>query len=122
MQEIKQNEQNEELIKLCSSTRQLIKSANYDSCYKKICNAMRNFPSSPHPHNLLGILFEMEGKHDSAMRHFRAACDLEPTYLPAKQNLEVFGTFYSSGKCAFDETDCIVNRKTGKIEINNNMF
>lgn len=117
MQEMKQNGYNEELVNLCTSARELIMTADYDSCYKTICNAMRIFPNSPHPHNLLGILLEKRGQHEAAMRHFRAACDLEPTYLPAKQNLEVFGTFYSAGKCAFDETDCVLNTKTGKIEI-----
>ncbi len=41
--------------------------------------------------------FEMQGNHLMAMKHFRVAWDLEPTYLPARQNLEVFGNTHSNG-------------------------
>ena len=71
-----------------------------------ICQAMGQFPNAPQPHNLLGIVMEKEGDHASAMRHFRAAYALDPTYLPARQNLDHYGTFYSRGGCAYDESDC----------------
>ena len=49
---------------------------------------------------------EKEGDHPGAMKHFRAAYALDPTYLPARQNLDHYGTFYSRGGCAYDESDC----------------
>lgn len=39
------------------------------------------------------------------MKHFRAAWALDPSYLPAKHNLNTYGTFFSTGHCAFDERD-----------------
>ncbi len=39
------------------------------------------------------------------MKHFRAAWALDPTYLPASHNLNTYGTFFSNGSCAFDESD-----------------
>ena len=42
----------------------------------------------------------------TAMKHFRAAWALDPAYLPARQNLDTFGTFFSHGKSAYDESDC----------------
>jgi DNA-binding NtrC family response regulator len=41
----------------------------------------------PEAFNLLGVLQEAEGDHLSAMRNFRVALDLDPTYLPAQENL-----------------------------------
>ena len=67
---------------------------------------MGEFPNAPEPHNLLGIVMEKEGDHAGAMRHFRAAYALDPTCLPARQNLDHYGTFYSRGGCAYDESDC----------------
>lgn len=111
MQGVKKTSENEALNTLCLQVRQYIITADYDTCYKAICRAMEAFPDSPHPHNLLGILLEKTGQHASAMRHFRAAYALDPTYIPVRQNLETYGTFYSTGKCAFDETDCTIDSK-----------
>ena len=71
-----------------------------------ICASMGEYPSAPEPHNLLGVVLEKEGDHGLAMRHFRVALDLEPSYLPARHNLEHYGTFFTEGSCAFDESDC----------------
>lgn len=105
----KHNREKKAMLTLCSQARQFILTADYARCYETICEAMEKYPDSPHPHNLLGILLEKTGQHEEAMRHFRAAYALDPTYMPARQNLETYGTFYSVGKCAFDETDCILD-------------
>lgn len=118
MQEAKQNGEQKQLLSLCEKAKDLISSAEYENCYKMICLAMRNFPDSPQPHNLLGILLEREGQHAAAMRHFRAAYALEPTFRPARQNLETFGTFYSSGDCAFVEEDCLPKNTPNKTNHN----
>lgn len=94
-----------ELEQLCKSARTFILEGAYDVCMEQICKAMEQYPDAPHPHNLLGILLEKKGMHAAAMKHFRAAWALDPTYLPARQNLTTYGTFYSSGNCAYDETD-----------------
>lgn len=67
---------------------------------------MRDYPHAPHPHNLMGILLEKQGNHLSAMKHFRAAWALDPTYLPCRINLDRYGSFFNQGNCAFDEQDC----------------
>lgn len=105
-----------ELDKLCISIRELVGDGDYESCMEPICEAMEHSPDAPEPHNLLGIVLEKQGKHTAAMKHFRAACALDPTYAPALQNLDTYGTFFSCGKCAFDESD-IPGVKTGGIEI-----
>ena len=98
---------NDELTQLCKDIRSFYKNKSYDICNELICDAMKKYPHSPVPHNLLGLILEKTGQHICAMKHFRAAWALDPTYLPARQNLEYYGTlFYRKGNIAFDESDC----------------
>ncbi|MDO4740403.1 MAG: hypothetical protein Q4A66_07020 [Eubacteriales bacterium] len=94
-----------ELEQLCASVRAFVIDGAYDSCMEPICRAMAHYPDAPQPHNLLGIVLEKTGDHAGAMKHFRAAWALDPTYRPANHNMHIYATFYSDGKCAFDESD-----------------
>lgn len=96
---------NNELKQLCTSVRAFVIDGAYEACMKPICQAMQQYPHAPEPHNLLGIILEKTGDHLTAMKHFRAAWALDPTYLPANHNLNTYGTFFSDGGCAFDESD-----------------
>lgn len=93
---------------LCNRVRDLIQIDKYEDCYELIVEEMKNSPHAPEPHNLMGMLLEQQGDHLLAMKHFRAAWNLDPTYLPARHNLEVYGTFFSKGTGAYDESDCPV--------------
>lgn len=95
-----------ELNTLCISIRELVRKGDYYNCERLISDAMGKYPHAPEPHNLFGLLLERIGDHLTAMKHFRAAWALDPAYLPARQNLDYFGTFFSHGKCAYDESDC----------------
>lgn len=101
----------DELTALCNQVKTLVSERNYTQCKKLIYKSMSNHPHAPHPHNLLGIVLEKETDHISAMKHFRAAWALDPAYLPAHHNLNLFGTFFQNGSCAFDESDCITDKK-----------
>lgn len=105
-------ENKKDLNSLCSIVRELIGSQEYQKSEVLICDAMGKYPHAPQPHNLFGILLEKTGEHVAAMKHFRAAWSLEPTYLPARENLECYGTFFSNGRCVYDESDCISNEST----------
>lgn len=95
-----------EMSELCDTVKQLARSSNYTECENLIAEAMRRHPHAPQPHNLMGVLFELRHDHVTAMKHYRAAWSLDPTYLPARHNLDNFGSFDKNGKCAFDENDC----------------
>ncbi len=99
-------EKNQDLLELCSMVRELVTSGEYDKSADIVCHAMGEHPDAPEPHNLLGIILEKMGEHSKAMKHFRAARELDPTYRPASQNLCNYGTFYSSGVSAYDDSDC----------------
>lgn len=106
MKKLLNDEDKNELNTLCISIRELTCKGNYYDCERLISDAMGKYPHAPEPHNLLGLLLEENGDHLTAMKHFRAAWVLDPAYRPARQNLDCFGTFFSRGKCAYDENDC----------------
>lgn len=88
---------------------ELLKENKLDDCEQLLKVAISKYPHDPEPHNLYGILFEKKYDHNMGMKHFRAAWDLDPTYLPARHNLEHYGTFVSRGYCAYDESDITQN-------------
>lgn len=100
-----ENYENDKIKTLCSSVRSLCEDGKFEECCGQIYEAMSEFPHAVEPHNLLGIVLEKMGDHGLAMKHFRAAWTLDPTYRPASTNLHNFGTFYSNGRCAYDESD-----------------
>ena len=102
---------------LCDRARALIKNWEFDECWTLLCDAMGRYPNLPEPNNLLGILLEKQGSHVLAMKHFRAAWALDPTYRPARQNIERYGSFFSVEAVAFDESDCPPDPLEGRIEV-----
>lgn len=92
-----------ELYNMCRNGKKLIGRKRYEECRMLVLDAMRNYPDAAEPHNMLGILLEKEGKHASAMKHFRAAYALDPTYAPARENLESFGTFQQELTCNYGD-------------------
>lgn len=99
-------ESKNELTALCNTVRTLVSERAYQKCEPLIFEAMKKYPHAPEPHNLIGLLLEMQGDHLTAMKHFRAAWALDPAYVPASHNLDHFGTFFSRGTWAIDESDC----------------
>ena len=99
-----------EMRSLCHAVRELAGNGDLEGGKRMATEAMGRCPHAPQPHNLLGVLLEKQGDHLLAMKHFRAAWALEPTYAPARQNLDYFGTFYAAGHCAYDESDCPAER------------
>jgi Tfp pilus assembly protein PilF len=110
MENINAKNDDEEMRSLCQNVRELVGKGDIQGGEHLVTKAMGNYPHAPQPHNLLGVLLEKRGDHLLAMKHFRAAWALEPTYLPARQNLDRFGTFFSTGHYAYDESDCPAER------------
>ncbi len=98
-----------DLAMLCNMVKDMIQQKEFDKCEALIADAMKKYPHSPEPHNLIGVMLEKQGNHVAAMKHFRAAWGLDPTYLPARFNLDSYASFYTKGQCAFDENDCPID-------------
>lgn len=106
------NSQQTALLQLCKSARQLIAAQKYEECERLISGAMGTFPHAPQPHNLMGILLEQKNDTLGAMRHYRSAWALDPTYLPPRYNLNRLGSYFSSGECAYEEADCTAQQNS----------
>ena len=60
---------------------------------------------------------EMQGNHVAAMKHFRAASVLDPTFLPARKNMENYGSFSRPGAAAYTMEDCGTAEKKEHFKI-----
>jgi len=96
-----------EFLAVIDKTKSLMSERRYEECEAELCTAMFQFPHDAVPHNLMGLMLEKENLHEEAMKHFRAALALDPTYLPAAWNLECFGDYVSPHPCAYRESDCV---------------
>ncbi len=101
----------QEMNELCDAVRQFVEQRRYQEAEMLVKEAMGKYPHAPEPHNLIGLLLELQEDHLIAMKHFRAAWALDPTYIPARHNLDHFGSFYPRGNWALDESDCPVEKK-----------
>jgi DNA-binding NtrC family response regulator len=70
-----------ELVKRCMNDR------HFEAAVEHVRQAIGADPSRPEAFNLLGVLHEIGGNHEEAMKNYRVAVDLDPTYEPAWQNL-----------------------------------
>lgn len=105
MEQRNQIEGQQEFTALCIRIKELVDQDEYEKSESLIKEAMGKYPHAPQPHNLIGLVQEAQGNHLIAMKHFRAAYALDPTYLPAQRNLEHFGTFCYEGKWAYGVLD-----------------
>ena len=96
-------------VPLCDVIRRLVENGAFENPEREAARAMSEAPHAPEPHNLMGIILENENDHIGAMKHFRAAWALDPTYLPARFNMEQYGRFSAVERVdAYDESDCTV--------------
>lgn len=107
----------EMLEQLSEEVRSLISAYDIEKSREMICGAMKEYPDAAQPHNLLGILMEKQGNHVLAMKHFRAAWALDPAFLPARKNMENYGSFSRAGEAAYTMSDCSKEEKKERFKI-----
>lgn len=71
-----------------------IKNNNLSLAKEYIHSSMVLDDSSPSPHNLLGIIAEIQGHLSLAGNHYRASCSLDATFKPSLRNLERITNYY----------------------------
>lgn len=96
----------EELSDLIVEAKAMLGRREFDACEALLSTAMFQNPHSAVPHNLMGLLLEKKRRHEDAMKHFRAANALDPSYAPSRWNLEGFGQFYKTRTEAYFISDC----------------
>ncbi len=93
----------EELNQAIVEARHLIEKKEFKDCESLLRKLMSEFPDNAVPHNLMGLLYEKKNDHIGAMKHFRAAWALDPTYRPALMNLDNFGQMFADKTFIFGE-------------------
>jgi DNA-binding NtrC family response regulator len=69
------------LIKRCMNER------HFEAAMEHARQAIGLDPSRPEAFNLVGVLYEIMGDQQEAMKNYRVALDLDPAYEPAWHNL-----------------------------------
>ena len=70
------------------AAQNLARKRDFSSAIAKTKEAIGADPGNPEAFNLLGQLQETLGDFDSGIKNYRVAIDLDPTYKPAKDNLD----------------------------------
>lgn len=117
-EKIERNEM-DEMEQHCRKIKVLMENRDYETCKKQILELMIQYPDSAGPQNLYGILCEKKKDHVLAMKHFRAACALDPTYLPTRYNMEQYGNWE---KPFFQGVYCLEDCKEQDFKKNGRFF
>lgn len=97
------------LLSVIKEVKELILQKRFKECEAIICTAMFEYPHEAIPHNLMGLMLEEKNCHSEAMKHFRAAYALNPSYKPVLWNINCYGGSLKSllgSLGAFCEKDC----------------
>ncbi len=65
-----------------------IRDGALDHALAHLRRATRRSPDRPEAPNLIGVVHELRQDRPEAQKHYRIALDLDPTYAPARENLE----------------------------------
>lgn len=60
----------------------------FEKAIELLKKAISKESEKPEPFNLLGVIYELRGNHPEAMKMYRTALSLDPTYKPADENLQ----------------------------------
>jgi len=73
---------------LIELTKRNITDRNFSKAKELARNAISANPTQPEAYNLLGALYEIEDDIPEAQKFYRAALSIDPSFLPARDNLE----------------------------------
>ena len=75
-----------------------ISDRNFAAARETVRKAIATDPARPEAYNLLGALLEIKGDGLEAQKFYRAALDIDPTFKPARQNLDRITSWHRFGK------------------------
>lgn len=87
-----------ELRELCADIRKFIQEERLSEAKEKIALGMAQHPDAGIPHNLMGIVKEIENDRVGAMKHFRSAYALDPKNTSIRKNIDSLCAFRLQGK------------------------
>jgi DNA-binding response OmpR family regulator len=83
---------------LIEISKRYINDRRFDDARHMTQNAIAADPQKPEAYNLVGALLEIKGEALEAQKFYRAALDIDPTYKPARANLERTASWHMVGK------------------------
>ena len=85
-------------VTLIELAKRHISDRDFGEAREAVQKAISADPGQPEAYNLLGALFEISDDLTEALKFYRAAMDIDPTYKPAWANLERATSWYKFGK------------------------
>ncbi|MHC1743556.1 MAG: response regulator [Syntrophobacteraceae bacterium] len=73
---------------LIELTKRYIGDRNFEKASEIVRKAIAANPAKPEAYNLCGVLLEIRGDWLEGQKFYRAALDIDPTFKPARANLE----------------------------------
>ena len=103
-------------------SKRYITDRNYEKAREVIQKAIAKDPAKPQAYNLFGALLEINREVLEALKFYRAAINIDPTFKPARDNLDRAASFYRMGtiKLDVDKLDVDKKKKISKSENGNN--
>ena len=83
---------------LIELTKRHITDLSFASARETARKAIGADPAQPEAYNLLGALLEIKGEQLEAQKFYRAALEIDPTFKPARTNLERATTWNKFGR------------------------
>jgi DNA-binding response OmpR family regulator len=83
---------------LIELTKRHISDRGFAAARETVRKAIAADPAQPEAYNLLGALLEIKGDWLEAQKFYRAALDIDPTFKPARQNLDRTTSWNKFGK------------------------
>jgi DNA-binding response OmpR family regulator len=97
-----------ELAKRCVGDR------HFAAAVEHVRKAISLDPGRPEGFNLLGALMEIQHNVLEAQKYYRAALDLDPTYKPAKDNLNRSTRWQRGDSIVLEQAESDQEKKTGE--------
>ncbi len=100
---------------LIELTKRHISDRSFAAARETARKAIAADPAQPEAYNLLGALLEIKGDRLEAQKFYRAALDIDPTFKPARANLERTTSWDKFGKIDLgpDRKDAGTKSKSG---------
>lgn len=80
---------------LLEKAKSAINSRDFSRAEEFLNQAEKTSEKKPSIYNLLGAIEEIRGNQEKAMKNYRIALNIDPTYTPAQKNIERAGEFKS---------------------------
>lgn len=90
---------------LIQMAKRHIADRNFVNARETVRKAISKGPEHPEAYNLLGALLEIGGDWLNAQKFYRAALNMDPTFKPAKANLDRITSWNMSGKIDLGSED-----------------